>query len=322
MQNTASFAGFEGTRSESDGARARSADDAPYAQNSWRKFSFFWCTPAQCKALRVKALALSVVKIAVCYSMLLGALRFVDFFIEQAVPHSGWCRQLSAAVACVGGVCFDAPLAALFSATVVLAACPTSWLLFPKRKISGETVSATLKEPPNVVAECLPEPVLPEGIKPVAFRPAPVEEFHGGDVSQSSQFPTRTEAAGNPADRRKHESATGRMQANCAEPLIEVSTEPQPCVEPVFAGELEMDALPLPRARPNCGVEEIETARRSLSSSVQEDPGAVLKVAAGHAMQPAKPGRKRKAKTLEVGLAVCVLCPREAPQEVRQRSCG
>ena len=130
VQRAMSFASFDRTFFESDGPRARSADDVPYAKNLWRRFRLFWCTPAQLKALRVKALT------AKGYSMLLGGLRFAEWLRWAVVPHSDWCRQLAAAAVCVAGICFGAPLAALLSTTAVLAVFPSSWLLLPKRKLS------------------------------------------------------------------------------------------------------------------------------------------------------------------------------------------
>ena len=178
VQRAMRFASSDRTFFESDGPRARPADDVPYAKNLWRRFRLFWCTPAQLKALRVKALAANVLKISVGYSMLLCGLRFAEWLRWGVVPHSDWCRQLTAAAVCVAGICFGAPLAALLSTTAVLAVFPPSWLLLPKRKLSefekrmSDGFVGTPEILSNVIVEPLPETLLHEGVNPVSFHPA------------------------------------------------------------------------------------------------------------------------------------------------------
>ena len=236
-QRATSSTSFERAHSENHGGRKSSDRDAPYVQNAWRRFRWFWCTRDHCKALRVQAWKVKVVKmtveyfmslcaLAVWYSMSMCALRLTEWFCWITVPHSERCRQLTAATVCVVGVWFGAPLVPLLSATAaVLLAFPVSFLLFPKRKLSkfeermsdgfsaapqgpelvtaeqptgvAKIVSARKRRPSNEemvsdgfpvnsaslrdeAADSLPVPMLPEGVKPVSFKPAPLEEKNAG----------------------------------------------------------------------------------------------------------------------------------------------
>ena len=304
-QRATNLEGFESTHPEGDGPRMRSDDDAPYANTAWRKFRFFWCTRDHCKALRVNAWKVKVLKMAVGYFMSLCALRFVEWFRGGTMLHSDRCRQLTVAVVCLVGVCFGAPLAALSFAIVVFSLFPSSWLLFPKRKksrseesvgdgldvLSGpkramsrfeermnDGFSVISEKPPSVIEDPLPEPMLPEGVKPLSFKPALPEGWSDAVDPPSSQLPKRTGASQESNCMRRQESATGWSQASDAAPLIEVATEPQPSIEPLFGGELQMDVPLLTRARPTLGDEQVEPAR-ALSSSVGEDPRTCLKEA-------------------------------------------
>ena len=242
-----------------------------------------------------------------------------------------------------------APL--LSATAAVLVALPSPFLLFPKRKLSkfeermsdgfsatsggqetvitelpaavaktasarkrrtpkceemmGDGFSAISTEPRDAIADPVPEPMLPEGVKPVSFKPASLEETNIGSSHYQNRTPIEKEATQTPSGRREHSLDSSQGRPCDGAPLISVATEPQPFLEPVFGGDLEMDAPPLPRSRLDVGVEEVEPAR------VPGKAGVALKEKKEQELSQAGQGRKRKAKGPEVGIAVCVLCPRE-----------
>ena len=203
--------------------------------------------------------------------------------------------------------------------------------------------------------------MLPEGVKPVSFGPAALEEPKVAELPQPSHaFRPKKTSQTSSVGRNQEDSSQDRPRV--ADPLIEVAAEQQPLLEPLDGGELQMDAPPLPRSRLGLNAEDVKpppstSVRRSAGVTLKDAPplislatepqpflesvpeadlqmdapplpeevepasapsssvpgnARVASKEANHQKQSrAGQGRKRKAKGPEIGVAVCVLCPRE-----------